>query len=107
LDHISTRLDGGTAYHFDGIIGLGFGVEETPMEPESFAGAADADAYDAVFTTLLEYHPDDIVSTHSALANVRRLLPDCALDDEELIALIVRMATGTTMIVSFDHREAA
>ena len=77
------------------------------MQPVSITGAPDADVYDAVFTTLLEYHPDDIVSTHNALGDVRRLLPDCALDDEELIALIVRMATGTTMIVSFDHREAA
>jgi hypothetical protein len=86
---------------------LGFGVEETPMQPARFIAATDADAYDAVFTTLLEYHPDDIVSTHCALGQVRRLAPDCALDDEELIGLIVRMATGTTMIVSFDHREAA
>jgi hypothetical protein len=77
------------------------------MQPASAVATPDADVYDAVFTTLLEYHPDDIVSTHSALGNVRRLLPDCALDDEELIAHIVRMATGTTMIVSFDHREAA
>jgi hypothetical protein len=86
---------------------LGFGVEETPMQPSGATTAFDADAYDAVFTTLLEYHPNDIVSTHGALAEVRRLLPDCAIDDEELIALIVRMATGTTMAVSFDHREAA
>ena len=77
------------------------------MQPTSYAGAPDADAYDAVFTTLLEYHPDDIVSTHMALGEVRRLAPDCPLDDEELIGLIVRMATGTTMVVSFDHREAA
>ena len=77
------------------------------MQPASYAAVSDADAYDAVFTTLLEYHPDDIVSTHRALADVRRLAPDCPLDDEELIGLIVRMATGTTMVVSFDHREAA
>ena len=77
------------------------------MQPSAITAAFDADVYDAVFTTLLEYHPDDIVSTHRTLADVRLLLPDCALDDEALIALIVRMATGTTMIVSFDHREAA
>ena len=77
------------------------------MQPAYVAGALDADAYDAVFTTLLEYHPDDIVSTHSALGDVRRLLPECQLGDEELIALIVKIATGTTMAVSFDHREAA
>jgi hypothetical protein len=86
---------------------MGFGVEETPMQSSSQATIVDADAYDAVFTTLLEYHPDDIVSTHMALAEVRRLAPGCPLDDEELIGLIVRMATGTTMVVSFDHREAA
>ena len=100
-------LGGGSAYHFIGSTGLGFGVEETPMEPADFAASTDAEAYDAVFTTLLEYHPGDIVSTHDALAQVRRLAPDCALGDEELIGLIVRMATGTTMIISFDHREAA
>ena len=77
------------------------------MQPASIAATLDGDVYDAVFTTLLEYHPDDIVSTRNALTDVRRVLPDCALDDEALIALIVRMATGTTMIVSFDHREAA
>ena len=77
------------------------------MQPAYVAAALDADAYDAVFTTLLEYHPDDIVSTHNALGDVRRLLPQCQLDDEELIALIVKLATGTTMAVSFDHREAA
>jgi len=77
------------------------------MEPADLAASPDADAYDAVFTTLLEYHPGDVVSTRDALAQVRRLEPDCGLGDEELIGLIVRMATGTTMIISFDHREAA
>ena len=32
---------------------------------------------------------------------------DSPICDEDLVALIVKVATGTTMMVSFDHREAA
>jgi hypothetical protein len=82
-------------------------VEETPMPATQRATSLDPDVYDAVFTTLLEYHPNDVLSTRDALLGVRHLLPDSALNDEDLVALIVKLATGTTMMVSFDHREAA
>jgi hypothetical protein len=67
----------------------------------------DPDAYDAVFTALLEYHPNDVVSTRTVLRDVRRLAPACERSDDELVALIVQLATGTTMAVSFDQREVA
>jgi hypothetical protein len=83
------------------------GVEETLMPASHTAASLDADAYDAVFTALLEYHPNDVISTSTVLKDVRRLAPHCAFDDDEMVALIVQMATGTTMGVSFDQREAA
>ena len=77
------------------------------MPASNIAASLDADAYDAVFTALLEYHPNDVISTRTVLKDVRRLAPDCAFDDDEMLALIVKMATGTTMAISFDQREAA
>jgi hypothetical protein len=82
-------------------------VEETLMPASQIAASQDPDAYDAVFTALLEYHPNDTISVRTVLGEVRRLMPDCAFPDEEMVALIVTMATGTTMAVSFDQREAA
>jgi len=82
-------------------------VEETLMPASQFSAAHDADAYDAVFTALLEYHPNDVISTSRVLRDVRRLAPACTLADDDMIALIVQMATGTTMAVSFDQRGAA
>lgn len=83
------------------------GVEETLMPASHIAASLDPDAYDAVFTALLEYHPNDVISTRTVLKDVRRLAPQCAFPDDEMVALIVQMATGTTMAVSFDQREAA
>jgi len=83
------------------------GVEETLMPASQISAAHDPDAYDAVFTALLEYHPNEVVSTRTVLRDVRRLAPDCGFPDEEMLALIVQMASGTTMAISFDHREAA
>ena len=77
------------------------------MPASQYTASHDADAYDAVFTALLEYHPNDVISTSTVLKDVRRLAPGSTLADEEMIALIVQMATGTTMAVSFDQREAA
>jgi hypothetical protein len=77
------------------------------MPASNIAASLDADAYDAVFTALLEYHPNDVISTRTVLQDVRRLAPECAFDDDEMLALIVKMATGTTMAISFDQREAA
>lgn len=77
------------------------------MPASNIAAALDPGAYDAVFTALLEYHPYDTISTSTVLGEVRRLAPDCTLPDEEMVALIVQLATGTTMAISFDQREAA
>ena len=77
------------------------------MPASHFAASLDPDAYDAVFTALLEYHPNDVISTRTVLKDVRRLAPNCAFADDEMVALIVKLATGTTMAVSFDQREAA
>lgn len=77
------------------------------MTASQIAPSLDADAYDAVFTALIEYHPNDTISTRTVLQEVRRLAPGCAHSDEEIVALIVHLATGTTMAVSFDQREAA
>ena len=77
------------------------------MPASQIPAAYDPDAYDAVFTALLEYHPNDVVSTRRVLKDVRRLAPDCPFADEDMLALIVQMASGTTMGISFDHREAA
>jgi hypothetical protein len=82
-------------------------VEETLMPASQIAAAHDPDAYDAVFTALLEYHPNEVVSTRTLLKDVRRLAPECAFADEDMLALIVQMASGTTMAISFDHRDAA
>jgi hypothetical protein len=82
-------------------------VEETLMPASQISAAHDPDAYDAVFTALLEYHPNDVISTRTVLKDVRRLVPDCAFPDEEMVALIVQLASGTTMAISFDQREAA
>ena len=49
-------------------------MEETPMPATQRATSLDPDVYDAVFTTLLEYHPNDILSTRDALLGVRHLL---------------------------------
>jgi hypothetical protein len=82
-------------------------VEETLMPASQISAAHDPDAYDAVFTALLEYHPNDVVSTRRVLKDVRRLAPECPFADEDMLALIVQMASGTTMGISFDHREVA
>jgi hypothetical protein len=107
LDHILSRLPLRSAYDSGRVRNIDQSVEETPMPATERATLLDPDVYDAVFTTLLEYHPNDILSTRDALLGVRHLLPDSSLGDEELVALIVKVATGTTMMVSFDHREAA
>jgi hypothetical protein len=82
-------------------------VEETLMPASHIAASLDPDAYDAVFTALLEYHPNDVISTRTVLKDVRRLAPNCGFPDDEMVALIVKLATGTTMAVSFDQREVA
>jgi hypothetical protein len=65
-----------------------------------------SDAYVAVSTALSLYSVGNIASTRTVLRAVRKLSPVCSASDEELIALIVSIASGRTMGVSFDHREA-
>jgi len=90
-----------------GTVSSPVGVEETLMPASNIAASLDPDAYDAVFTALLEYHPNDVISTRTVLEDVRRIAPDCGFPDEEMLALIVQIASGTTMAISFDQREAA
>ena len=77
------------------------------MPASQIVAPLDPEAYDAVFTALLEYHVNDTISTRTVLKDVRRLAPDCKVPDDEMVALIVKMATGTTLGLSFDQREAA
>ena len=65
-----------------------------------------SDAYVAVSTALSLYSVGNIASTRTVLRAVRKLSPVCSASDEELIALIVSIASGRTVGVSFDHREA-
>lgn len=65
-----------------------------------------SDAYVAVSTAVSLYSAGNVASTGTVLQAVRKLSPFCSESDEELIALIVAIASGRTMGVSFDHREA-
>lgn len=62
-------------------------------------------AYEAVSAVLSTFGPHDVVSTGNTLQAVRWLEPGCPETDEELVALIVSIATGRTMGVSFDHKH--
>lgn len=62
-------------------------------------------AYDAVKVALSGFRSGELVSTRTILNTVRRLAPACLESDEELVALIVPVATGRTMAVSFDHKR--
>ena len=62
-------------------------------------------AYEAVSTVLSNFGPRDVISTGTTLQAVRWLQPGCPETDEELVALIVSIATGRTMGVSFDHKH--
>lgn len=77
------------------------------MHASFIVNSQDPDAYDAVFTALIEYHPNEAISVRAVLAEVRRLAPGCASSDDEIVALIVQLATGSTMGVTFDQRDAA
>ena len=47
------------------------------------------------------------VSTHSVLTQLRATAAGIGYTEETIVASIVRIATGRTMAVSFDHRENA
>ena len=68
LDHISTRPAADRRIISSGVQGWVLVWRRRQWSLRMLPAALDAEAYDAVFTTLLEYHPDDIVSTHNALA---------------------------------------
>jgi hypothetical protein len=62
------------------------------------------DAHGAVLAALSGHAPGSIVSTHELLARVRVLCDEHGQTDEDLLKMIVREATGRTMIIHFDHR---
>ena len=65
-------------------------------------------ACDDVVSALLSGHPlGQPVSTHSMLRAFRAAAPTSFDTDDEIVASIVRVATGRTMAVVFDHRAAA
>jgi hypothetical protein len=62
---------------------------------------------DDVVSALLSGHPlGQPVSTRSVLMDFRAAAPTSLDADDEIVASIVRIATGRTMAVVFDHRAA-
>ena len=62
---------------------------------------------DDVVSALLSEHPlGQPVSTRCLLQAFRATVPASLESDDEIVASIVRFATGRTMAVVFDHRAA-
>jgi len=62
---------------------------------------------DDVVSALLSGHPlGQPVSTLSVLTDFRATAPTSLEADDDVVASIVRVATGRTMAVVFDHRVA-
>jgi hypothetical protein len=62
---------------------------------------------DDVVSALLSGHPlGQPVSTRCLLADFRATAPASMETDDAIVASIVRVATGRTMAVVFDHRVA-
>jgi hypothetical protein len=61
--------------------------------------------YDAVVAAISGYGPSAVLSTDAIIRRVRAAAPQCRDTDEELTAHLVRIATGRTMAVQFDHRR--
>ena len=62
---------------------------------------------DDVVSALLSGHPlGEPVSTRCLLAEFRATAPASMESDDVIVASIVRVATGRTMAVVFDHRVA-
>jgi hypothetical protein len=75
------------------------------LQPED-ARTPDLEAYAAVFTALARYGSGSIISTHVTVADVRQNLSAlCDVSDEELVGLIVRVATANRMLIAFDHNR--
>jgi hypothetical protein len=66
----------------------------------------DLDAYAAVFAVLSKYSAGSLISTHVTVNEVRGHLSHFAdVSDDELVGLIVRVATANRMMISFDHNQ--
>ena len=62
---------------------------------------------DELVSALLSGHPlGQPVSTRSLLAEFRKAAPARMDSDDEIVGSVVRVATGRTMAVAFDHRGA-
>jgi hypothetical protein len=76
------------------------------MRPSHSAITPDFDAYAAVFAVLSKYSAGSLISTHVTVSEVREQLSHFAdVSDDELIGLIVRVATANRMLISFDHNQ--
>ena len=75
------------------------------MSPTAHSSSPVTPAYEAVSTVLSTFGPHDVISTGTTLEAVRGLQPGGSETDEELVALIVSIATGRTMGVNFDHKH--
>jgi hypothetical protein len=63
---------------------------------------------DELVCAVLSGHPlGQPVSTRRVLKDIRKADPSGLNQDDEIVSAIVRVATGRTMFVVFDHREAA
>lgn len=64
-----------------------------------------SDAYVAVSTALALNSSGDVASTGMVLRATRRLSPHCRESDDELIGLLVSIASKRTIALSFDHHD--
>ena len=65
--------------------------------------AIDLDLYEAVFAALTGYRPGALVSTQTAIADARKRLPrHSEISNDELVNLIVNVATTSQMRITFD-----
>ncbi|MEW9808074.1 hypothetical protein [Mesorhizobium marinum] len=63
---------------------------------------------DELVSVVLSGHPlGEPISTSRVILEFRKADPGRLEPDEEIVASIVRIATGRTMFVAFDHREHA
>ncbi len=60
----------------------------------------------AVSTVLSHFGSRDVVSTHMTIQAIRTMVPRCQETDEELVDLIISMATKRSTAIRFDHRSA-
>jgi hypothetical protein len=76
------------------------------MPPSRSATTPDLEAYAAVFAVLSKYGAGSLISTHMTVGEARGQLSHLAdVSDDELVGLIVTVATANRMLISFDHNE--